>query len=256
MFMRIIVILAVLAVALGLSSIPERARGGVAFASHKKTLLTGAASAALTWDAPVDHFPSASANSTATFKQRYFVDAQYSKGPDSPVFYEIGGEGTLSGPPGGFIADLAKEHGALLVALEHRFYGESIPNDSSSTENLQYLTVDQALADLNAFTQFYTKLHSLSGKWFAFGGSYPGALASWYRNAYPDATVGSLSSSGVVNPIVNFPQFDETVSTALGNTCGPRLKQVRACVCVCMCVRVCMPISLHSYLKLTPAPLL
>ena len=59
-----------------------------------------------------------------------------------------------------------------------------------------------------------------------FGGSYPGGLASWYRAAYPDASVGSLSSSGVVNPIIDFYQFDEQVSAAIGNKCGTRLKKI------------------------------
>ncbi len=30
------------------------------------------------------------------------------------------------------------------------------------------------------------------------GGSYPGALAGWFRYKYPHLTVGSLASSGVV----------------------------------------------------------
>ncbi len=226
MMLRFVIALAILAICVkALSHIPERARGGSAHLWHSVGL-KGAESTAQTWDAPVDHFGKNEGNSTATFQQRYFVDDQFYAGGDAPIFYEIGGEGTLGGPPGGFIADLAKEHGALMVALEHRFYGESIPNDSSTTENLKYLTVEQALADLNEFTKYYTELKNLKGKWFAFGGSYPGALSSWYRNQYPDATVGSLSSSGVVNPIVDYYQFDEAVSTAIGNECGARLKKI------------------------------
>lgn len=221
--LQLLVAFAVLAVALSMKDLPERARGGAAYAAHAPKLL-GAASAAQTWSCQVDHF---AANSTLTFQQRFFVDDQfYKEGSDAPIFYEIGGEGTLGGPPGGFIAELAKEHGALLVALEHRFYGESIPNDSSETSNLKLLTVEQALADLNAFTAYYTEKRKLKGKWAVFGGSYPGALSSWYRNQYPDASVGSLSSSGVVNPILDFYQFDEAVSAALGNECGARLKKI------------------------------
>ena len=217
----LVIICAVLSAAL--RDIPERARGGSAFAAHQLKV-GGASTAAQTWTAQVDNFDTA-ANST-TFQQRFYVDDQYYKGGDAPIFYEIGGEGTLNGPPGGFIATLAKEHGALLVALEHRFYGESIPNDSSATANLKYLSVEQALADLNGFTTYFTEKKNLKGKWFVFGGSYPGALSSWYRNQYPDASVGSLSSSGVVNPILDFYQFDEAVSSALGNECGARLKKI------------------------------
>lgn len=98
----------------------------------------------------------------------------------------------MTGPPGGYIAQLGAQYGALLVSLEHRFYGVSIPNDDMSTENLKYLTVDQALADLANFIDYY-KVAGKTGdaKWFAFGGSYPGALSSWFRAAYPDHTVGN-----------------------------------------------------------------
>ena len=138
-----------------------------------------------------------------TYAQRYYVNDQYWDGK-GPVFLSIGGEGTLTGtilpphvylfflgPPGGYIAQLGQQYNALLVSLEHRFYGVSIPNDDMSTENLKYLTVDQALADLAHFIEFYTETGNTGdAKWFAFGGSYPGALSSWFRAAYPDHTVG------------------------------------------------------------------
>jgi len=41
------------------------------------------------------------------------------------------------------------------------------------------------------------------------GGSYPGAMSAWFRNRYPHLAVGSWSSSGVVQPIIDFWKFDE-----------------------------------------------
>ena len=55
----------------------------------------------------------------------------------------MGGEGPVGGTPEGFVADLAREFGAILVAIEHRFYGESIPLGSLETANLKYLTTMQ-----------------------------------------------------------------------------------------------------------------
>lgn len=110
-----------------------------------------------------------SANTSETFDQRYYVDSQFWDG-SGPVFFEIGGEGTLSGPPGsfqfceyifmpipsavrrsfkllhslignlqifdmaagGYMATLAKQYSALLVALEHRFYDTENYNTSQS----------------------------------------------------------------------------------------------------------------------------
>lgn len=44
----------------------------------------------------------------------------------------------------GHHVDMAEEHGALLLALEHRFYGDSINPDGLKTENLADLSSQQA----------------------------------------------------------------------------------------------------------------
>jgi hypothetical protein len=138
--------------------------------------------------------------------------------------------GTLSAAPGGYIQQLGQKYGALLIALEHRFYGESIPNGNVNSDNYQYLSVEQALADLASFTDYYKSINSKTKAvpWFVFGGSYPGALSSWYRAAYPNYSVGSLSSSGVVNCIVDYYQFDMSVSAAAGNECADNIRRVQA----------------------------
>jgi len=219
----VVLLVALLACTAALKELPERARGGSWYPEHSKLFGSRSTSGdtALFWASKTDNF---NANST-TFQQRYYVDAQYwdHKGP---VFFEIGGEGTLSGAPGGYIGYLAKKYNALVVALEHRFYGASIPNGNSNTDNLHLLTVDQALADLAHFTEFFKKDYGTgSSSWFVFGGSYPGALSSWYRAAYPDHSVGSLSSSGVVNCIIDYKQFDMQVSAAVGNQCADQIRK-------------------------------
>mmetsp|Transcript_23139 Transcript_23139/g.31695 ORF Transcript_23139/g.31695 Transcript_23139/m.31695 type:complete len:473 (-) Transcript_23139:183-1601(-) len=210
-------------------SLPERARHGKAqklFDNLYRTGKTSSLTSSLTWSAKLDNFD---ASNQATFEQRFYVNDQYWEAGVGPVFLYIGGEGTLNGPPGGYIATLAKEHSALILALEHRFYGESVPYNNATTANYQYLSVEQALADLSGFTDYYKSLSpkSAASKWIAFGGSYPGALASWYRTAYPSQTVGSLSSSGVVNCIVDFQGFDMQVSAAVGNDCANNVKRVQ-----------------------------
>lgn len=44
----------------------------------------------------------------------------------------------------GEMAELGKKHGALLVGVEHRFYGASINEDGMQLEQLQYLSSQQA----------------------------------------------------------------------------------------------------------------
>lgn len=46
--------------------------------------------------------------------------------------------------PSGHYVAMAKKHGALLVALEHRFYGSSISPGGLGLLNLQHLSSQQA----------------------------------------------------------------------------------------------------------------
>src|ERR1051326_9174285 len=64
----------------------------------------------------------------ATFKQRYVIDSRYASGPDAPVLYFLGNEGDLIGliDSAGFVMEIARTLGAHFVALEHRYYGQSI----------------------------------------------------------------------------------------------------------------------------------
>ena len=63
----------------------------------------------------------------STWMQQYFVNDEYFTG--GPVFLMIGGEGPLSPlwVTVGAMVDYAKQHGALILGLEHRFYGKSQP---------------------------------------------------------------------------------------------------------------------------------
>ncbi len=90
---------------------------------------------------------------------------------------------------------------------------------SIETQNYLYLTVEQALADVAAFSDHLRALYMDNPaplRFFTIGGSYPGALSSFYRAAYPNHTLGSLSSSGVVHAILEFPEFDQHVRVLRG----------------------------------------
>lgn len=78
-----------------------------------------------------------------------------------------------------------------------------------STKNLQYLTSQQALADLANFIQAMNDEYKLSSetKWIAFGGSYPGSLAAWLRLKYPHLVHGSMSASGPLLAQIDFKGF-------------------------------------------------
>lgn len=162
--------------------------------------------------------------STATFQQKYYVNDSFFNPANPIVFIMLGGEGPISPAyvNGHFIiGDLAAQFGALQVVLEHRFYGESVPNNDSSTANLRYLSSDQALEDLVTFSQFINDQYpgsagAPSPKWITFGGSYSGSLSAWARLKYPQLFLGAYASSAPVQAILDFTRYFEIVSTSLG----------------------------------------
>lgn len=73
------------------------------------------------------------------------------------------------------------------------------------TSSLRYLTTQQALADLAFFIEFMNQQYGFKNpRWVTFGGSYPGSLAAWFRQKYPQLTVGSVASSAPVNLKLDF----------------------------------------------------
>ena len=89
-----------------------------------------------------------------------------------------------------------------------------------STENLQYLTSEQALADLARFIDFFQVTYreaygADTAKWITFGGSYPGALSAWFKLKYPSKVVGAIASSAPVFAEFDFSHYAEVVGFAL-----------------------------------------
>ena len=96
-----------------------------------------------------------------------------------------------------YMYQLAQEHEGLLVGVEHRFYGNSFPTADTSVDSLQYLTSDQALADLaRLLHDLMVDLDTINSKVITIGGSYSGNLAAWFRLKYPAISTGSIASSG------------------------------------------------------------
>jgi serine protease 16 len=171
----------------------------------------------------VDHFDRSNGE---RFEQRYFVNTSYWAGADSdaPVFLCVGGEG----PPMNYLVlvssdhcndmvEMAGEHGALLLALEHRFYGPSTPNDDYSSENLRFLSSEQALGDIASFHSAMSEEFGLtaSNKWVSFGGSYPGMMAAMARLRYPHLFHAAVSSSSPLQAQVEMYEYNNVVGDSM-----------------------------------------
>ncbi|XP_054156714.1 putative serine protease K12H4.7 [Oppia nitens] len=173
----------------------------------------------------VDHF---NTSDTRTYKQRYFLNDKYYK-TGGPVFLEVYGEGEANDYyiTSGAIAEYANRFNALLVNLEHRYYGQSVPTEDLSVENLRYLTVEQALKDTEQFVGYLNKKLSLNHnntKWIAFGVSYAGNLVAYLREKYPHAVAGSVASSAPVDVPYDYNQYFVAVSKSLGTECSNQVR--------------------------------
>ncbi|MGZ3773173.1 MAG: S28 family serine protease [Pseudobdellovibrionaceae bacterium] len=149
----------------------------------------------------IDHFGQLAP--TQTFSQRYWIDSEFAIGPDAPVLYRIGGENKAESYVGDNTIEFAKQLGAHIVYLEHRYYGKSQPFADLSTEHLQFLTMNNVIEDLVQFQKWATHEFHLTGKWIAIGGSYSGALAAIYRTTHPEMVVGALASSAPIHSPLN-----------------------------------------------------
>ena len=116
----------------------------------------------------------------------------------------------------------------LCVAVEAHFYGQRARDGGASNANYwEGLSVEQNLADTAAIVKRLQKQYAVNGAQarpvISFGGSYSGATCAWFRARYPEVTMACVSSSGVVDARLDFPQFDEHVSRAIGDDCASKL---------------------------------
>jgi len=223
----------------------------------------------LSFDQILDHFSTDGEQDGNTFKQRYFYTSRYVKQSDdndgknlkrpTAAFLCVGGEGpsmdasalTNSVHCTGDMIELADklfsefDWNIHLFALEHRYYGESMPgiknnniyvedipgylrgnNDSADDDekanvDFTYLSSRQAVKDIANFVQSReAKTHfdldddaaaADHVRWITFGGSYPGMLSAWSRLLHPDVIHGSVSNSSPVQAKLDFQEYHERV---------------------------------------------
>ncbi|KAJ0042053.1 hypothetical protein Pint_18371 [Pistacia integerrima] len=158
----------------------------------------------------LDHF-NYRPESFSTFQQRYLINFKSWGGANAnaPIFAYFGAEGPLDGDLDviGFLTDNANRFNALLVYIEHRYYGKSIPFGSreealKNASTIGYFNSAQAIADYAEILMYIKKKYQAEDSpVIVIGGSYGGMLAAWFRLKYPHAALGALASSA---PILYF----------------------------------------------------
>jgi thymus-specific serine protease len=158
-------------------------------------------------DLQVDHF---NPLDRRTFEARYFNNPEHWI-PGGVIFLYI---------PGGFevydefltsgaMFELARDTNSHLFTLEHRYFGRSRPTEDTSVENLRFLTVHQALADIAQFVTFIRENYygARNSRVIVWGRGYGGNLAVWARQKYPNAVDAVWASSAPINAVLEYPQF-------------------------------------------------
>jgi hypothetical protein len=172
-----------------------------------------------------------------TFPQFYYYSNEFWGGPGSPVVLFTPGEvnataySTYLGinRTSGVIA---KEIGAAVVVLEHRYWGTSTPFTNLSTDNLQYLTLKNSVADMvnfakNAHLPFDLDKSSqaTNAPWVFIGGSYSGALAAWIESTSPGTFWAYYSSSAPVQAM-DYWQYFVPVQEGMAQNCSHDITRV------------------------------
>ncbi|XP_056689396.1 uncharacterized protein [Spinacia oleracea] len=150
----------------------------------------------------LDHFQH---QESRTFQQRFVVNDTLWAGAKSgaPIIVLFGGIADDMYDPSiyGVLTFSAVKFEAMLVSIEHRFYGESIPMNSIDLAMADHRTRD-CLSVKQALQDFAEIVHSLKANWSAHnspvivvGMGYAGALATWFRLMYPEIAIGALASS-------------------------------------------------------------
>lgn len=176
---------------------------------------------------PLDHF---NPRDNRTWSMRYYENSVLFKA-GGPILIMIGGEWEIST---GFLQtgqmhEIAKAHNGMMYYTEHRYYGKSHPTEDLDSKNLQYLSVDQALADLAYFIETKKKQEAFQNSVvIVFGGSYAGNMAAWARLKYPHLIQGALASSAPVFAKADFHEYYEVVTESLRKHSQKCVDEVKA----------------------------
>ncbi|KAL8289556.1 hypothetical protein RB601_005461 [Gaeumannomyces tritici] len=186
------------------------------------------------FDQLIDH----SNPSLGTFKQRYWWDTTFYQGPGSPVSMFSMGESTAE-PYLAYLTNrsmvgmIAQAVGGATIMLEHRYWGESSPFSDLTVHNLQYHTLNNAIADHTYFARNVKLPFDPEGKsapskapWVMTGGSYAGALSAWIERLDPGTFWAYYASSPVVEAVGDFWRYFSPVQEGMPRNCSADVRKV------------------------------
>ncbi|KXX79502.1 putative serine protease EDA2 [Madurella mycetomatis] len=173
-----------------------------------------------------------------TFSQRYWWNSTFWEGPGSPVVIFNPGEAPAEYYTG-FLTNrtitglYAQAIGAAIILIEHRYWGDSSPFQVLDTQNLTYLTLENAVADMVHFARNVRLPFDPSGAtnspnapWINVGGSYSGALAAWIDKLSPGTFWAHHASSAPVQAIRDFWAYFQPIQEGMPKNCSNSMTSI------------------------------
>ena len=143
------------------------------------------------------------------FTQKFYLNH---KGFDAPMVFNING---YSVPSNGFVSELAPWLDANFIHVEHRYFGESVPESM----DYSYLTIEQAAKDHHQIIESLKALYK--GNWISTGISKGGQASIFHRSFFPgdvDVTIPYVAP-------VNLAQEDQRLIDFLDQVGTPECRK-------------------------------
>ena len=119
------------------------------------------------------------------------------------------------------ILEITELLSANQIAVEHRFFGESLPDSM----DYQYLNLKQVTADLHHINQLFKKIYT--GKWVSSGISKGGVTTIFYRYFYPDDFDVGVSYVSPINKEFEDKRIYAFLDTVGTDACRQKIKSLQ-----------------------------
>lgn len=162
---------------------------------------------------PLDHFDL----SKGYFYQKVFLSH---KGFDNPTVLITEGYSIRRNR----IYELTELLNANQIDIEHRFFGESMPDSL----NYRYLNLKQATADLHHIKNLFSNIYL--GKWLSTGISKGGATTIFYRYFYPNDVDVSVPYVAPINNAFEDQRIYTFLDTIGTDNCREKIKSFQIMV--------------------------
>jgi len=109
------------------------------------------------------------------------------------------------------------------LTFDYRYFGINRPTETASADDLEFLSVEQILADVADFVRF-VRQYIGNGRFspvILWGSGFGGALSVWARSRYPHLIDAAWSSSGYMQPeLASYGVYDVLEYTFFINDAG------------------------------------